>query len=212
MRMAAVATAAGVAYALGWLSRQPQIVAARREASTDSLTGLMNRAGLKHQLRIRANRRQPYTLYMLDLNGFKPVNDTYGHRAGDALLQTLAARLRAQLAGHLVARLGGDEFMVLVDEPQLAPAIDAFAQRIQRITEQPIGVPGSPEPVVLGTAIGAARATGRADYRATMHAADLAMYRSKDSGQPVQLTVSVRRTVDESPRTRIRDTRPVRVA
>lgn len=212
MRMTAVATAAGVAYALGWLSRQPQVAAARREASTDGLTGLVNRAELKRQLHRRANRQEPYTLFMLDLNGFKPVNDTYGHRAGDQLLRTLAHRLRAQLAGHVVTRLGGDEFMVLADGLLSMPAADGLAERIQRAVGAPIPVPGSPEPVMLSTAIGIARAVARADYRSTMHAADLAMYRSKATGRPVQVTVALRNTVDESPRHRIRDTRPVRVA
>jgi diguanylate cyclase (GGDEF)-like protein len=113
MRLAAVATAAGVAYALGWLTRQPEVAAARREASTDALTGLVNRHGLKRQLQIRADRGQPYTIYFIDLNGFKPVNDTYGHRAGDQLLAYLGRRLGTQFSGHVVARLGGDEFVVV---------------------------------------------------------------------------------------------------
>lgn len=212
MNLAAVATAAGVAYALGWLTRQPEVAAARREASTDALTGLMNRAGLKHQLQNRAKRRLPYTLYMLDLNGFKPINDQFGHRAGDELLTRLGERLRAQLAGHLVVRLGGDEFMVLTDGPQTPAESLIFCERIARAVSTPVLVPGSATPVVLTTAIGAVRAAPGADFRGALHAADQAMYLSKATGRPRLLTATTSRPVDESPRSRVRDRRPVRVA
>lgn len=212
MRMAAVATAALGAYALGWLSRQSQVDAARREASTDALTHLVNRAELKRQLRIRAHRAQPYTIYMLDLNGFKPVNDTWGHRAGDELLRQLGARLHDHFGQHLVARVGGDEFVLVVDELQSRPVADLMAAMIMQAVALPVRVPGSPEPVTLTTAIGIARAIGTADPRGALHAADLAMYRSKALGAPHQITVGTRRITDESPRVRVRDTRPVRVA
>lgn len=213
MRMAAVATAAVGAYVLGWLSRQPQVDAARREASTDSLTGLANRSELKRQLRIRAQRGQPYTIYMLDLNGFKPVNDTWGHRAGDELLRQLGTRLVDHFAGqHLVARVGGDEFVLVIDMLQTRPAAGALAARVMSVVAQPVRVPGSPEPVTLTTAIGIARAEAGADPRGALHAADLAMYRSKTLGAPHQITVGTRRIMNESPLVRVRDARPVRVA
>jgi diguanylate cyclase (GGDEF)-like protein len=208
MNLAAVATAAGVAYVLGWLTRQPEIAAARREASTDALTGLVNRHGLKRQLRNRAERRQPYTIYMIDLNGFKPVNDALGHRAGDELLRQLGRRLDRGLSTHLVARLGGDEFMV-IDESGLPGAlVDTLSGLISR----PFLLPGSPEMVSLSAAIGLLAVAAGADYRAAMHAADLAMYRSKHLGEPVQIGTLLEHGVDESPRSRIRDARSVRVA
>lgn len=212
MRMAAVATATVGAYVLGWLSRQPQVDAARREANTDGLTRLVNRVGLKRQLRIRAQWVQPYTIYMLDLNGFKPVNDTWGHRAGDELLRQLGARLQAEFGQHLVARVGGDEFVLVVDELQTRPVADLLAARILAVVAQPVIVPGSPEPVTLTTAIGIARVIGSADPRGALHAADLAMYRSKALGTPHQITVGTRRITNESPLVRVRDARPVRVA
>lgn len=210
MRMAAVATAAGVAYALGWLTRQPQVVAARREASTDALTGLVNRSGLKHQLRNRARRGQPYTIYMIDLNGFKRINDTFGHRAGDELLRQLGYRLAARFAEHLVARLGGDEFIVVGDGLHRGPQL--LTARIAAAVEVPIPVPGSPEPVTLSTAIGLSHVPVGADPAVALHAADLAMYLSKVTGIPRQVGTSIGPRVDESPRVRVRDTRPVRVA
>lgn len=184
MRMAAVATAAGVAYALGWLSRQPQVVAARREASTDALTGLVNKAGLKHHLRKRTKRGEPYTLFMLDLNGFKAVNDTHGHRSGDLLLRTLGHRLSAQLAGHLVSRVGGDEFVVCTDALLTGAEADQMAARIVRAVGAPVHLPGTTEPVTLSTAIGIARSAAGVDHRGALHAADVAMYLSKARGTP----------------------------
>lgn len=212
MKLATVATAAGVAYVLGWLTRQPEVAAARREANTDALTGLTNRRGLERQLYIRTERNQPYTIYLIDLNGFKPVNDTLGHRAGDQLLGRLAGRLSAQLAGHLVARLGGDEFVVLVAGPYRPGQHRLFSDRISRAVGAPVTLPGSLEPVTLTAAIGCVHAPCGADYRIVLHAADLAMYHSKRRGDPVLMTTPSRQSMDESPRSRIRDARAVRVA
>jgi diguanylate cyclase (GGDEF)-like protein len=209
MKITAVATAAGVAYALGWLSRQHEVVAARREASTDGLTGLVNRFGLKRQLRIRADRGQPYTVYLIDLNGFKPINDTFGHRAGDELLRQLGRRLRMRLCEHLVARLGGDEFVVIADGPAPIPGLPG---RIQAAVQVPTTVAGSPEPVTLRAAIGFVHAAAGSDPRVALHTADLAMYRSKTVGFPSRAAGLIDRQPDEAPRIRVRDARHVRVA
>jgi two-component system, cell cycle response regulator len=92
------------------------LVASRREALTDSLTGLGNRRALGRDLeRIATGRRNPAVLALFDLDGFKHYNDSYGHPAGDALLQRLGAKLAAHVAGTGSAyRMGGDEFCVLV--------------------------------------------------------------------------------------------------
>lgn len=208
MNLAAVATAAGAAYALGWLTRQPEVAAARREASTDALTGLINRRGLKRHLRIRANRRQSYTLYMIDLNGFKAVNDTYGHRAGDELLRQVAARFTTELPGRVVVRLGGDEFMIVDD----AGRAGALLVPIGAVFTAAFPITGSLEPVILSAAVGQVQVPAGANERAAMHTADLAMYDSKRLARAVQAVAPLPHGVDESPRSRIRDARPVRVA
>lgn len=91
--------------------------ALRALAQTDALTGLPNRRGLHEHLARGLQRCTPQQLlavYLLDLDGFKPVNDRYGHDVGDALLVAVGQRLQRQLRGSdLVARLGGDEFVVL---------------------------------------------------------------------------------------------------
>ena len=88
-------------------------------AHTDPLTGLLNRRGLDEALAgamARATPERILALYMLDLDGFKPVNDQFGHDVGDSLLRVVAQRLRTSMrAGDGVARLGGDEFVVMAE-------------------------------------------------------------------------------------------------
>jgi diguanylate cyclase (GGDEF)-like protein len=212
MNLAAVATAAGVAFALGRLSSRPEAVAARREASTDSLTGLTNRAGLMRQLQDRADRGHPYTVFLLDLNGFKPVNDTYGHGIGDELLVRLAARLHGETGGGLAARLGGDEFVVVLDGIFPGEVALSFATRLCRTVRRPMVLPGIVEPVVLGAAVGITAGRPGEHPRVTLHAADQAMYRSKALGIPHLQTARDSTEVPERPPVRLRDTRRVRVA
>jgi two-component system, cell cycle response regulator len=94
------------------------LVGSRRLALTDPLTGLSNRRHLMEDLELACDPgpgREAWQLVLYDLNGFKRYNDTFGHPAGDALLQRLSARLRAIVAAHGTAyRMGGDEFCVLI--------------------------------------------------------------------------------------------------
>jgi len=85
-------------------------------ASEDPLTGLANRRKLERQLELLANRARPFSVIYIDLNGFKYINDTLGHIAGDDLLKQFAGELRTAFRSEdVVGRWGGDEFIVLVD-------------------------------------------------------------------------------------------------
>jgi diguanylate cyclase (GGDEF)-like protein/PAS domain S-box-containing protein len=155
-------------------------------AVRDPLTGLANRALLEERLRAalsrdaRAGRTGVGTgVLFLDLDGFKEVNDTAGHDAGDAVLRAVARRLVAGVRpSDTVARLGGDEFVVLVeqaDPADLAP----LAARLRRSVGQPVEVPGAGE-VRVGTSVGSAWcAGGELDARALLRRADEAMYADK---------------------------------
>jgi diguanylate cyclase (GGDEF)-like protein len=105
---------------------------ALRLAGTDELTGLANRRALLGALHDSlATPAGHVGLMMVDLDGFKAVNDTHGHVVGDYVLQVVAARLREAISGPcLVARLGGDEFAALVHDPE-HQALPALAGRVR---------------------------------------------------------------------------------
>ena len=89
---------------------------AERQSSLDPLTGLVNRPGMERETAARLERGQMFCLVVMDLNGFKKINDDYGHQAGDTLLKSFAAELKAQFRSNdAVGRWGGDEFVVLLD-------------------------------------------------------------------------------------------------
>jgi diguanylate cyclase (GGDEF)-like protein len=160
--------------------------ALRSMAYTDALTGLPNRRGLNEALRQEMPKCGPerlVALYLLDLDGFKAVNDRLGHDAGDELLQRVAERLRALLrASDVVARLGGDEFVVMACG---LPA-DADAQRLGRKLLDGFAVPFEVDGqrCDIGLTIGYALAPldGR-DAIGLLKRADAAMYAGKQAGR-----------------------------
>lgn len=157
------------------------------KASHDPLTGLLNRAAFEEGLAqaLRRSRRTPgseIALYLVDLDGFKGVNDSYGHPAGDQALQQLAARLkRVQREGELVCRLGGDEFAFLIEIPPDAE-LEPLARRILDTVAQPITLDAAT--VALGCCIGIAVWPRHAQDPKTLVAnADSALYRVKKNGK-----------------------------
>jgi diguanylate cyclase (GGDEF)-like protein len=141
----------------------------------DALTGLANRALFRRHLDECESGR---AVLLIDLDGFKPINDAYGHAAGDAVLVAVAVRLRAFAdPGDLVARLGGDEFALLTADPLTGAEARARAAELAAEIRLPMTVNG--HDVRVGASIGAA--TGRSGHRgaALLHEADLAMYEEK---------------------------------
>ncbi len=155
----------------------------RERALHDPLTSLPNRAHALLRLHqacgSAAAHGPPFALLYLDLDRFKPVNDTLGHPAGDAVLVAVAQRLRRALpADDFVARLGGDEFLVLligVDAPAQARAA---ADRLRAALAQPVVVDGHAVTVDASVGVALWSADGR-DADALLAAADRAMYRVK---------------------------------
>jgi len=112
-------------------------------AQHDSLTGLANRRLLLSRTSVSlhglARSRGVLALVFIDLDGFKAINDTYGHGVGDHVLIEVARRLRSVVRDHdTIARLGGDEFVILVDQPVETDAVTALIDRIERVIEPPI--------------------------------------------------------------------------
>jgi diguanylate cyclase (GGDEF)-like protein len=157
----------------------------RRLAGMDSLTNLPNRRWALQQLaRMIARGRRGiggFALLSFDLDGFKPVNDTYGHAAGDLLLAVIGRRLSESVRpGDVVARMGGDEFLVLVPtDPGVDEAwLRAVALRVQAAINRPVPIEG--HWVVVGASIGIARFPEDGDQaEVLLRKADEAMYRAK---------------------------------
>ena len=180
-------TAALVMLRIGRLSadRARTEFALRQQATVDPLTGLPNRRTFMERLTEDLSRHERCTVLFCDLDGFKSVNDRWGHSAGDELLAQAGARLASAVRqGDTVSRFGGDEFLVLL--PGATPAnVDAIIERIQAAFAQAFRL--SVGELALGASIGiAVDAEGSAE--ALIGAADAGMYEAKQSRGPTPST------------------------
>jgi diguanylate cyclase (GGDEF)-like protein len=157
------------------------------QAAHDPLTGLANRVRLQSTLDAalaRPGTRVASTgvgLLYLDVDRFKPVNDRYGHAAGDEVLQSIAHRLRAQVRPQdTVARVGGDEFAIVVPRVN-GPALAGLVARLRAALNPPHLIHGGLVPVPVS--IGSHLAAPGDPAAAALHAADQAMYAAKRQGQ-----------------------------
>jgi diguanylate cyclase (GGDEF)-like protein len=154
-------------------------------ASHDGLTGLANRQLLRERIRAarpNASGGIPVAMLLVDLDGFKQVNDAYGHAAGDHLLTVVAKRLVAGVrAADTVARLGGDEFAVLLDGMDAAEDVYSVADRLLADLQQPTEFRGSV--ITPRASVGVSLWDGEIPIDALMHDADRAMYAAKTGGK-----------------------------
>jgi len=156
-------------------------------AYSDPLTGLANRTSLLpalDQAVQRARRKNSkIAVVFLDLDGFKEINDLYGHDAGDALLIELAGRLRDNLrSSDLIARLGGDEFLVVLEEVHDPAPVEIVANKLLVETVRPYALPGAQASVTASIGI-SIFPDDAADASALMKHADMAMYAAKQAGK-----------------------------
>lgn len=154
----------------------------------DPLTGLPNRSLVldrAEQILARARRLDvPFTALFMDVDGFKQINDRFGHQAGDEVLRKVGARLQAVLRdSDTVGRLGGDEFVMLVDTVGLDAGPELVAERILDVLRQPIELP-PPSQVTISVTASIGIATGRpASAESLLQDADLALYKAKAVGK-----------------------------
>lgn len=153
-----------------------------RLASLDALTDLPNRGAWRERLREVMEAREPATVLLVDLDGFKEVNDTLGHSAGDAVLKEVAGRLVSTCQDAImVARLGGDEFVALLPGNDERRARMIAAQIVADIAE-PYEFVG--QRVEVGASVGVALSPQHSDRaEELLSAADLALYRAKAAGK-----------------------------
>ena len=159
-----------------WLRRR--LEAARR----CPLSGLMGRAGFEHAAS-RILRRHAAVVVVIDLDGFKALNDPYGHAAGDAVIAATGARLTGSLKGLTCGRLGGDEFAVIgpVAEPK---RLRRHLARLHSVLCEPIPYSQTPSggPLFVGASVGGVHAPAGTPLPVALRAADEAMYGAKQTG------------------------------
>jgi diguanylate cyclase (GGDEF)-like protein/PAS domain S-box-containing protein len=159
----------------------------RQQATHDPLTGLPNRAAFFDRLEEVFAAPEPgarFALCYVDLDGFKVINDSLGHEAGDQLLVAVAGRLSAALApmGHLVARLGGDEFVVLLENCSGEQEAVAAAKTVLNALAGPVLV--GDHRLSVGASVGVLeRTVATTTPMAAVRAADLTLYRAKEQGR-----------------------------
>lgn len=156
----------------------------KNEASHDALTGLPNRRNLLAHLpqaMARCDRQNhPLALLFLDLNGFKGVNDTYGHEAGDELLKQSAVRMQNALRkSDSVFRLAGDEFVILLETLSDEGDIAAVIRKIDQAIEHPFELSGTSVRISVSTGVSIYQPRSGVDAAALLATADSAMYQTK---------------------------------
>ena len=154
-----------------------------RQALIDSLSGLPNRRELRNRLSRKLARGQPVALAMIDLDGFKLVNDSYGHQVGDRLIKDAADLLLHFVGGDgTVARLGGDEFAIMIAGSDALVRLEAVCRDVLGRFAQPFRI--DERTVAVGVSIGLASA-GIANFSASelLRRADVAMYAAKRAGK-----------------------------
>ncbi len=158
----------------------------RALAITDPLTGLANRRGLSHVFVDTGDRLTPgsvLALFLIDVDGFKAVNDRHGHDAGDELLVQISNRLRGAVRStDIVARLGGDEFVVVADGLTSAPLAEELGQTLVSLADEPFAL--TRHTVQVGLTVGYALSPpADRDPAALLQLADGAMYEGKRAGK-----------------------------
>lgn len=196
LKPAGFTTAHGLAAGLGLLCGaacrtstlrrlRAELVTARRTAERDALTGLLNRTGLeRHHQHLATSGARP-AMVLIDLDGFKAVNDTWGHQTGDSLLNVVAERLTTRCArtGAVPGRLAGDEFLVLVPNPEtvlhLAPAVLAALSEPATLRAGDHRTTTVLPMASAGIALAEPHTERDSAWRSQLHRADIALYHAK---------------------------------
>jgi diguanylate cyclase (GGDEF)-like protein len=176
-------------------------------ANMDVLSGLPNRGRVRQllgeSLRVATTSNVPCAIMFLDLDGFKPVNDTFGHPKGDAVLQAVAKRLCDEVStdGH-VGRMGGDEFAIVINDAQSRKKVEGLADRIIRAIAEPYMIDQTE--IRIGVSIGCAFGPiDGATVDDLILKADLALYEAKDAGRGVAKYFSAELQSEQDDRIRL---------
>jgi diguanylate cyclase (GGDEF)-like protein len=169
---------------------EEQVSCNRWLAHHDELTGLPNRRSFEDRLAAALDRcrreNSSLALFMLDLDGFKQINDTFGHQTGDQLLRHVAHSLRERVEGFdTLARLGGDEFTLLTCDPAHSQSVEQLRDIIREAVEEPLVLDG--HPLEVSASVGIALFPEDADDATRLlRIADLRMYSVKQARTPLR--------------------------
>lgn len=177
-----------IAFLIVWLTARDY----RLEALRDPLTGATNRQGARSEIErlIRARSADPFGLVFIDLDGFKKVNDVYGHAIGDTILRLVAARLRSQLRDRdQVCRIGGDEFVCVISPPTDIERLRIIGLRLQKSVSRPYN--HAKDDYVVGCSVGISLYPEHGStVDELLEQADQAMYRAKARGGGVNEAIA----------------------
>lgn len=164
---------------------ESRIQKAEEAAQTDHLTALGNRAAFQFYVEATIQKVRsgegPYSVAVMDLDGFKPINDTYGHDAGDLALNAFAGRLRRTFPRpFFVGRIGGDEFVVVASISK-RDLLKRCGRLNEDLRQHPVSIDRSGKSIVLkfGVSFGTAEITATQSLEASLHEADQSMYEQK---------------------------------
>jgi diguanylate cyclase (GGDEF)-like protein len=150
------------------------------QASTDGLTGLINRRSLENRIRLLRTEGVDFSFVMADLDHFKDLNDANGHEAGDRALRIFAETLRHELRGEdLSCRYGGEEFAIVLPRAEVPEAIEAMG----RIREGLAHTTGRGDTPTFTASFGIAHSSDAADLDDLAQRADRALFAAKDAGR-----------------------------
>ena len=154
----------------------------KKVANSDALTGLVNRTGFMTAMKGAAHEFKTFSVVFIDLNKFKPINDTYGHDHGDEALRIIAAEIRGQVRkGDLVGRLGGEEFGVFLPGASQENAV-SVAERIRRaVNEMSFRPRGTRHP--LSVSVGGVSFEDQLEFVELYRIADRRLYQAKNGGR-----------------------------
>jgi len=165
-----------------------ELAQARRESTTDPLTGLYNRRAFEETLRhtVGLNRLfgYPATMLLLDIDHFKQINDTYGHTVGDAALKWIAEQIVrvCKRKSDFAARYGGEEFVIILRETSLRDAQKIAQQLAEQVRKSPLSLPDS-EPLRLTVSIGVSELQPHESEDEWLRRTDALLYQAKQAGR-----------------------------
>ncbi|MEG3086847.1 putative bifunctional diguanylate cyclase/phosphodiesterase [Sphingomonas sp. PB4P5] len=165
------------------IDRHKRVIEHARRAFTDALTGLSNRAAFNAALLEQCcDVPGGWGLFVIDLDNLKVVNDSFGHHAGDRLLQIASGRIAAATLPDRAFRIGGDEFAVIIEQPTALRDLEAAAQRVIDALSEPADC-GGQMVVPRATIGGATPAVGEMTVEHVRQNADFALYHAKETGR-----------------------------